>query len=181
MKILLDECVPQRLRNHLPGHECQSARYAGFGGLENGDLLTAAEAAKFDVLLTLDRGFEYEQNLAGRQIAVLMLSTKSIRLEDLLPHLRDALVALQSIQPGQIVRVGLQPEASIQRTRHQYRHITGPLPACVRHHARQPSHACTCGPMDRGRWAWPLARNQPRIVSGLAVAAASSRAIRPRR
>ena len=53
MKILLDECVPQRLRNHLPGHECQSARYAGFGGLENGDLLTAAEAAKFDVLLTV--------------------------------------------------------------------------------------------------------------------------------
>jgi len=46
----------------LPGHECQSARYAGLGELENGDLLTAAEAAKFDVLLTVDRGFEYEQN-----------------------------------------------------------------------------------------------------------------------
>ena len=101
-------CSP-RLRNHLPGHECQSARYAGFGGLENGDLLTAAEAAKFDVLLTVDRGFEYEQNLGRRQIAILILSTKSIRLEDLLPHLRNALVALQSIQPGQIVRVGLEP------------------------------------------------------------------------
>jgi hypothetical protein len=61
MKILLDECVPQRLRNHFPGHECQSAQYAGFAGLENGDLLRAAEAAKFDVLLTVDRGFEYEQ------------------------------------------------------------------------------------------------------------------------
>jgi len=61
------------------------------------------------VLLTVDRGFEYEQNLGGRQIAVLILSTKSIRLEDLLPHLRNALVAPQSIQPGQIVRVGLQP------------------------------------------------------------------------
>ncbi len=109
MKILLDECVPQRLRNHLPGHECQSARYAGFGGLENGDLLTAAEAAKFDLLLTVDRGFEYEQNLGGRQIAILILSTKSIRLEDLLPHIRNALVALQSIRPGQIVRVGLEP------------------------------------------------------------------------
>jgi len=109
MKILLDECVPQRLRNHLPGHECQSARYAGFGGLENGDLLKAAEAAKFDLLLTVDRGFEYEQNLGGRQIAILILSTKSIRLEDLLPHIRNALVALQSIRPGQIVRVGLEP------------------------------------------------------------------------
>jgi len=57
----------------------------------------------------VDRGFEYEQNLGGRQIAILILSTKSIRLEDLLPHLRNALVALQSIRPGQIVRVGLEP------------------------------------------------------------------------
>src|SRR5215469_6203437 len=75
MKILLDECVPQRLRNHFPGHECQSAQYAGFAGLESGDLLRAAEAAKFDVLLTVDRGFEYEQNLGRRQIAILILST----------------------------------------------------------------------------------------------------------
>jgi len=55
MKILLDECVPQRLRNQFPSHECQSSQYAGFAGLENGDLLRAAEAAKFDVLLTVDR------------------------------------------------------------------------------------------------------------------------------
>src|ERR1700758_3349747 len=79
MRVLLDECVSERLRNYLAGHECQSARYAGFRGLENGDLLTAAEAAKFDVLLTVDRGFEYEQNLGGRQIAVLILSSKSIQ------------------------------------------------------------------------------------------------------
>jgi hypothetical protein len=71
MKVLLDECVPQRLRNDLPGHECQSARYAGFAGLANGDLLAAAEAAKFDVLLTVDRGFAYEQHPGGRQIAIL--------------------------------------------------------------------------------------------------------------
>jgi len=108
MKILLDECVPQRLRNHFPGHECQSAQYAGFAGLENGDLLRAAEAAKFDVLLTVDRGFEYEQTLGRRQIAILILSTRSIRLQDLLPHVPNALVALQSIQPGQIVPVGLE-------------------------------------------------------------------------
>ena len=60
MRILLDECVNQRMRNYLPGHECQSARYAGFGGLKNGELLDAAEAAGFDVLVTVDRGFRYE-------------------------------------------------------------------------------------------------------------------------
>jgi hypothetical protein len=109
LKVLLDECVPQRLRNDLPGYECQSARYAGFAGLANGDLLAAAEAAKFDVLLTVDRGFAYEQNLGGRQIAILVLGTKSIRLKDLLVHIPSALLALQSIKPGQVIRVGFEP------------------------------------------------------------------------
>lgn len=86
MRILIDECIDQKLRNFLPGHDCQSARYAGFSGLKNGELLTKSEAAGFDVLLTVDQGFEYEQNLSGRKIAVIILSTKSIRLKDLLPH-----------------------------------------------------------------------------------------------
>jgi predicted nuclease of predicted toxin-antitoxin system len=72
MRLLLDECVNEQLRQHFPGHECLTARYAGFAGLENGELLEAAEAAKFDVLLTVDRGFEYQQNLAGRRIAVIV-------------------------------------------------------------------------------------------------------------
>jgi len=72
MRVLLDECVNQRLRNYLPGHECESAEYAGFAGLKNGELLDAAESAHFDVLLTVDRGLEYEQNLAGRRIAIII-------------------------------------------------------------------------------------------------------------
>ena len=72
MRVLLDECVDEQLRHHLPGHDCQTARYAGFAGLENGELLKQAEATKFDVLLTVDRGFEYQQNLVDRQIAVIV-------------------------------------------------------------------------------------------------------------
>jgi hypothetical protein len=67
MRVLLDECVDEQLRHHLAGHDCQTARYAGFAGLENGELLNQAEAAKFDVLLTVDRGFEDQQNLTDRQ------------------------------------------------------------------------------------------------------------------
>jgi hypothetical protein len=69
-------------------------------------LLDAAEAAGFDVLVTVDRGFRYEQNLAGRKIAVVIFRTKSIARKDLLPHAPEALVALQSIKPGQVVHVG---------------------------------------------------------------------------
>src|SRR3981081_2389716 len=56
MRILIDECIDERFRNSLPGHDCQTARYAGLAGLKNGDLLTAAETAKFDVFLTVDQG-----------------------------------------------------------------------------------------------------------------------------
>ena len=106
MRILLDECVNHKLRNHLPGHQCQSARFAGFGGLRNGELLAGAEAAGFDVLLTVDRGFQYEQNLSGREIAVVIFCTKSIGLKDLLPHLPSCLAGLKCIRPGQVLRVG---------------------------------------------------------------------------
>lgn len=73
MRVLIDECIDERLRNHLPGHDCQTARYAGLAGLNNGDLLTAAENARFDVFLTVDQSIEYQQNLVGRRIAIIIV------------------------------------------------------------------------------------------------------------
>ena len=67
MRILIDECIDEQFRSSLPGHDCQTARYAGLAGLKNSDLLTAAEAKKFDVFLTVDQGIEYQQNLEGRK------------------------------------------------------------------------------------------------------------------
>ena len=106
MRVLLDECVNAGLRNYLSDHDCLTARYAGFAGLENGQLLTAAETAKFDVVLTVDRGFEYQQNVGQRKIAVIIFCGRSILLEDLLTLVPDCLAHLGSIRPGQIVRIG---------------------------------------------------------------------------
>jgi predicted nuclease of predicted toxin-antitoxin system len=106
MRVLIDECVDERLRNFLPGHHCQTARFAALAGLTNGELLVAAEAAMFDVLLTVDQGFEYEQNIIGRKIAIVIFRARSNRLKDLLPHVPHALAALESIMPGQVIRVG---------------------------------------------------------------------------
>jgi predicted nuclease of predicted toxin-antitoxin system len=106
MQILIDECIDERLRNFLPGHNCQTARYAGLAGFKNGALLTAAEEAGFDVLLTVDHGMTYQQNLRGRRIAIVVFRAKSNRLKDLLPHITATLVHLESIKPGQIVNVG---------------------------------------------------------------------------
>lgn len=105
MRILRDECVNQRLRNYLPGHTCQSAQYGGLAGLKNGELLAAAESAGFNVLLTVDRGFQYEQNLRGRKIALIVLSTKSMALKILLPHMPECLALLLKIKPGEVARV----------------------------------------------------------------------------
>ena len=106
MRVLLDECVNGELRKYFPGHDCQTARYAGFAGLENGELLAAAEAAEFDVVLTVDRGFEYQQNLEKRKIAVIIFSGKSVLLEDLVLLVPECLAHLKSIRSGQIVRIG---------------------------------------------------------------------------
>jgi len=105
MRILIDECIDERFRNSLPKHDCQTARYAGLAGLKNGDLITAAETSKFDVL-TVDQGIEYQQNLTGRNIAIIIFYTKPNRLKDLLPHVTACLAYIESIQPGQIVRIG---------------------------------------------------------------------------
>ena len=106
MRILIDECIDERFRNSLTGHDCQTARYAGLAGLRNGELLEAAEAAKFNVFLTVDQGIEYQQNLTGRKIAIIVFRAKSNRLKDLLPLLPACLAHIESIQPGQIVNIG---------------------------------------------------------------------------
>jgi hypothetical protein len=105
MRILIDECVDERLRYSLLGHDCHTARYAGLAGLQNGELLAAAEAAGFDVLLTVDQGIEYQQNLADRRVAIIILRAKSSRLKDLLPHVPACLAHITSIHPGQIVTI----------------------------------------------------------------------------
>jgi len=78
MKILLDECVPWPLHRVLIGHECKTAQQCGWGGIKNGDLLRLAEG-EFDLFITSDQGIRYQQNLAGRSIAILELSTNKLR------------------------------------------------------------------------------------------------------
>ena len=78
MKILLDECVPWPMRKFLTGHECLTAQQRGWGGIKNGDLLRLAEK-EFDLFITSDQNIRYQQNLAGRKIAILEPSTSDLR------------------------------------------------------------------------------------------------------
>ena len=73
MRLLFDENTPFSLARELKGHECTSVNRLNWKGTKNGALLTRAEAAGFDVLITLDDDMEPEQNMAGRRIAVLVV------------------------------------------------------------------------------------------------------------
>jgi predicted nuclease of predicted toxin-antitoxin system len=86
MKILIDECLPAALKENLIslGHECQTVREAGFEPKKNGELLNLAEG-RWDVLLTSDRNIKYQQNMAGRNVSILILCAKSNRMKDLVP------------------------------------------------------------------------------------------------
>ena len=92
----IDECVDEHLRLLFPGYDCQTARFANLAGLKNGEILAAAEALRFDVFITADQGIEYQQNLAGRTIAIIILRTKSNRLKDLLPRVPACLEHIET-------------------------------------------------------------------------------------
>ena len=82
MKILLDECLDQRFRAELPGHEVSTVQEAGWAGTKNGDLLKLAQE-RFDVFVTVDRNLSFQQNLPSFRIRVIVLSAKTNRLQDL--------------------------------------------------------------------------------------------------
>ena len=106
MKILLDECLPRDLRKHLVGHQCQTVPQVGLAGMPNGELLALAERAGWQVLLTMDEGMPYQQDLGGRTISLAIIRAKSNRLPDLLPLVPAILAALLSLAPGDVVRIG---------------------------------------------------------------------------
>jgi predicted nuclease of predicted toxin-antitoxin system len=107
MKLLLDECVSRKFCFSLSnrGNSCLTVPEAGFAGKTNGELLALAEA-RFDVFVTIDKGFAHQQNLNGRRIAILLIRAKTAQLEDLLPHAQACLDAIARITPGEMIYVG---------------------------------------------------------------------------
>ena len=105
MRLLIDECIDERLRLLFPAYDCQTARFAKLAGLKNGRLLEAAEAAGFDVLITVDQHIPDQQNLIGRQISLVILCAPTNRLRDLAMIVPHALAALRSIERGAVLRI----------------------------------------------------------------------------
>lgn len=110
MKILIDHCLPRRLKHHFPAHEVATAVDLGWSRLKNGDLLTAAAAGGFDLVLTIDQKMKYEQNLDTLPLSVIVLKSPSNRLEDVIQCVPAVDEALQRFQPRTLVEVSPPPQ-----------------------------------------------------------------------
>ena len=105
MRVLLDENVPRKLKHRFaPEHDVVTVPEHGWSGLLNGALLQAADA-EFDAFVTLDRGLEYQQDLSGLSLRVVVIRAVSNTYEDLLPLVPSIQAALGRLGPGSLTHV----------------------------------------------------------------------------
>ena len=105
MKILLDNCVPLKFARLLVGHEVIHCSRIGWERLVNGRLLAAAEAEGFPVLVTVDRSMQFQQNMAGRTIAIIYLRAPKNSMPKLGPLAGEVLSQLENLAPGKIITI----------------------------------------------------------------------------
>lgn len=105
MKILFDQGTPVPLRRYLPNHTIDTAYERGWSELSNGDLLTMAEQESYELLITTDRNLRYQQNLAARQIAIVVLMSTSW------PRMKEQTDRIQSVVD--VIQIGDYQEIPI--------------------------------------------------------------------
>jgi hypothetical protein len=103
-RVLFDENLPKLLRRKLPEFEIRTVQEEGWGSFKNGELLRRAEG-RFDVLLTADRRMQYQQHLSSFSIAVVVVVTPRLQIAVLERALISIREAVQTAQPGEVVRV----------------------------------------------------------------------------
>ena|SRR3974390_357470 len=105
MRILFDQATPLPIRAYLDRHSVSTASQQGWDTLSNGDLLVAAEEGGFDVLLTTDKNLRHQQNLAGRKIAVVILTRQ--QWPQLRTHVQLIVDAVNAAVPGSYLEIDI--------------------------------------------------------------------------
>jgi hypothetical protein len=103
MLILLDQGTPVPLRSFLKEHTVRTAAQQGWSALSNGELLRAAEAEGFDVVLTTDKNLAFQQNLENRKIAIVVLGNPQWPVARL--HVQSIVAAVDAATRGSYVVV----------------------------------------------------------------------------
>ena len=105
MRLLLDECVPSRLRRDLASHAVWTVPEMGWAGKENGELLRLAES-DFDILITTDQKLNFQRSLSERDICVVVLHAPWNKYEFLQPLVPELERILPDVKPGELREVG---------------------------------------------------------------------------
>ena len=103
MRILFDHGVPAPLRRHLPGHAIDTAADRGWEALANGDLLDRVDEGGYEILITTDQSMQYQQNLAERPFAVLVLM--STAWPNVRERVDDIRAAIDAVRAGESTEV----------------------------------------------------------------------------
>ena len=105
MLVLFDQGTPRGIAAALQGHSVKEAKAQGWDLLKNGELLDAAEAAGFELLLTTDKNIRFQQNLAKRKIAIVVLGKGRWRL--IKPVVGRVAAAVNAATPGSYTEVDI--------------------------------------------------------------------------
>ncbi|QDU54448.1 DUF5615 family PIN-like protein [Aeoliella mucimassa] len=103
MKILFDQGVPVPLRKSLLDHQVVTAYELGWSTLKNGELLAAAVAQEFEVMVTTDQNLEHQQKIAILQLAIIVLPTTA--WPTLSKHVDKIAETINNCQLGKVLRV----------------------------------------------------------------------------
>ncbi|CAN5483032.1 hypothetical protein BH11BAC1_BH11BAC1_09200 [soil metagenome] len=105
MKILLDECLPRRIKLSLANYETKTVAEMGWNSLRNGQLMKVAIEQGFGILLTIDKNLEFQQNLKAYQISVVIFDVPKSKIEFILPLIPKFNEMLSSFEKGKAYRI----------------------------------------------------------------------------
>lgn len=183
MRVLFDQATPVPIRRFLVGHAVRTAAQQHWDTLQNGDLLTAAEHAGFEVFLTTDQNMQYQQNMAGRTIAVVVIGVQQwlvlpttqvppfdvetpypteiagVTLDSYIDWMKSCWYVSAPGNPSASVPAGFTPEG---------------LPIGVQIVGRANSESRTASRTTQGRASWRSSWICPRMVSCVGSSAPSS-------
>ncbi|MEJ7828157.1 MAG: DUF5615 family PIN-like protein [Segetibacter sp.] len=98
MKILLDECVTKHLKQHLSEHEVFTVREMQWSGIRNGKLMTLCVEQHFDILLTIDKNLQYQNNLDKYHLTIVVLNSFTSKVEELVEFLPEFKVQIWQLE-----------------------------------------------------------------------------------
>ena len=105
MKVLLDECLPRRLKHDLPGHIVHTVPEMGWNGLKDTPLLRKAEQGGIDVLVTIDGNLTYQQNLRSTALGFVVFQAHNNTYDTLHPLMPKVAAVLPNVTTGTVTYI----------------------------------------------------------------------------